>query len=199
MQATEAQNQFFYGQHQRSLVEEALAKLPQARSPQMMHEVLEELARQLEALKEFERCTRESMGPAELKRNYQQVAILQASEWRISCMCALGDGRLVSGDHSGTLRVWRERPDGAWEHEELSTGEGVVDCVRAIPGGGFAAITNRYDDDNELCSSTCLVWNEDAFGQWQGRQLALGNVKTIELSLLPDGGLVSLANSTAAV
>lgn len=199
MQVREAQHKFFYGEQQRALVDEALAKLPQATSPQGTHEVLDGLARQLEALREFERCSRESMGPAELKRNYRQAAILEASASCISCICALGDGRLVSGDHSGILRVWRERPDGSWENQELPTGEGVVDRIRAMPGGGFASITLRYDDDNELGSSACFVWQEDAVGQWRGRQLALGNVKTIELSLLPGGGIVSLADRAATV
>lgn len=197
----EARNepQYFYGERQKAIFEEALAKLPRVGAPQARHEVLAELAEKLQELREFERCSLERTGPTQLKHNYRQAAILQASKVSISSFCVLGDGRILSGDHSGTLRVWHERQDCSWVHHAVKGSTGVVDRIFAVPGGGFVSITKKYDGYGTISAIKCFVWHEEDPGEWQGTELPLGDAKSAEIRALPDGKIVLLVGQRVEV
>lgn len=190
---------YFYEYRQKALVDEALAKLPVSTTPQATHEVLEGLATRLQQLRDFERCALERTGPVELKRNYRQTAILQASRDAISCCCVLGDGQIVSGDHYGVLRVWEGSEDGSWGNTELAVSAGMIERVFGVPGGGFASVSVVYSDDFGVEDMTCCLWRQQPDGEWQGSQLPLGQVNSMKVYPLPDGKLLSFVDGRAEV
>lgn len=48
---------------------------------------------------------------------------------------ALPDGRVVSGDLRGTIRIWTRSRDGEWQSEALVGHSRNITCLQVLPDG----------------------------------------------------------------
>ena len=172
------------------LVRAALSHAPKDGSIEAKAEFLRELTAKLVALREWEKLDPRMMESVVLKRGYREVAELQGHTDRVNCLQALPDGRIVSGSHDRTLRVWTRGADKTWSSEVISGHTDIVWCLQALPDGRI--VWGGKQDDCTLC-----LWTKDAEGEWHGEWFygcqtddhVQGAVTCLQA--LPDGRIVS--------
>ena len=116
---------------------EMIAAVPKERADIMSvkAEMLRELCERLRYIKEFERLDPRGLTDVVLKKDYKCVEEIRGHDGVISCLQVLPDGRIVSGGHDGTLRVWSRGVDGAWQSEVLEGHSDSVYCLQVHPDG----------------------------------------------------------------
>ena len=97
--------------------------------------LLQDLAKKLRAIKEFEDYDLRSLKSIVLKNNYRSIEVLSGhSDW-VYCLQFLPDGRIVSGSVDKTLRIWTRDNAGTWQNEVLSGHSDSVYCLQFLPDG----------------------------------------------------------------
>ena len=86
----------------------------------------------------------------------------------VSALTTLADGRIVSGSHDNSLRVWREQ-GGAWSSVELSGHTSSVSALTTLADGRIVS----GGDDNSL-----RVWREQG-GAWSSEPLPCSDAKRL--------------------
>ena len=131
--------------------------------------------------------TRRDYYPRELtsivrKEHYREVDQLDAKSV-IFTLQALPDGRIVSGSHDKTIRIWTKDDEGAWSHEILEGHTDVVYTLQALPDGRI--VSGSQD-------KTIRIWTKDEqTDTWSSEELS-GHTGSVEvLQALPDGRIVS--------
>lgn len=75
--------------------------------------------------------------------NWESPQILQGHKARITAIQALPDGRCVSADSSGVLRLWCKDKNGIWQSEISSGHEGIKSLLMLKDGTLFTGHKNR--------------------------------------------------------
>lgn len=176
--AQHGEPQYFYQEHQKALVQEALLKLPQGASLPRQSEVLESLAKKLCYLRNFERSDLGLIHTIVSKKGYREAAVLPATDVGFGVLHALPSGMICSGGTDGVVRVWRESADRGWEMEALRGHEEEVSYVHAV---------SETEVISASADRTIRIWNRREDGQWKSEMIPRSAGPARCLLPLPDG------------
>jgi WD40 repeat protein len=140
--------------------------------------VIEQLRAKLEALREWDRWDPTIMDGVVEKTEYRQVEKLKTDIRGVDCFRALPDGRIVSRNEGGPIRIWSRGPQDTWRCEGLPLSSSAV-RIQALPDERIVAVF-----------VAAIIWNRDAQGKWVNEGYLRCDEEVLCAQALPDGRII---------
>ena len=104
----------------------------------------------------------------------------------VECLQVLPDGKILSGDFLGGIRVWREETTGEWKGKALTAKarghKGGVNSLHALPDGRIVSGSS---------DRTIRIWAQDSKGKWASEVLKGFSKQVDVVQVLSDGRIIA--------